>query len=232
VDRSRPPRPALPDRPLASRLDTSPAGQGIAALVARVEARLRAHPEDGAGWDVIAPVYLKHRRYRDAADAYGRAIRLLGENTRRLTGYGEALILANNGIVSETARKALERSMARDGTQLKAHFWLAMAKEQDGRMSEAAASSREAVDAEGDYTEAWNNLGNALAELDEPERAVEAFERALALAPAYADPHYNLAETLTSLGRRDAARRHWERYLELDPSSVWADEARQRLDDR
>lgn len=135
--------PTLPDRPLAARLKNAPATQQIAALLARVESRLREHPEDGAGWDVIAPVYLKHRRYQDAADAYERAIRLLGETTPRLAGYGEALVLGNNGIVSETARQAFEKVLASDKSRLKPRFWLAMAKEQDGKLAEAATAWRD-----------------------------------------------------------------------------------------
>ncbi|MGI9381724.1 MAG: c-type cytochrome biogenesis protein CcmI, partial [Methyloligellaceae bacterium] len=135
--------PALPDQPLAARLKDAPATQKIAALVARVEERLRQHPEDGAGWDVIAPVYLKHRRYQDAAEAYERVIRLLGESTPRLAGYGEALVLQNNGIVPEAARRAFEKVLASDKSLLKPRFWLAMAKEQDGKLAEAATAWRE-----------------------------------------------------------------------------------------
>src|SRR5436305_1215645 len=49
--------PTLPDRPLAGRLAASPGGQSIDSLVAQIEAHLEAHPQDGTGWEVIAPVY-------------------------------------------------------------------------------------------------------------------------------------------------------------------------------
>jgi cytochrome c-type biogenesis protein CcmH len=48
-----------------------PVDQATAAdLVARVEAHLRQHPEDGRGWDVLAPVYLRMGDYTQAADAF------------------------------------------------------------------------------------------------------------------------------------------------------------------
>ena len=50
--------PRLPDQPLAARLQDPANDQNLEALVARVEARLREHPEEGEGWDVIAPVYM------------------------------------------------------------------------------------------------------------------------------------------------------------------------------
>ena len=138
--------PGLPGRPLAARMQAPVDSQKIAALVARVEARLREHPQDGQGWDVIAPVYLKHQRFQEAAQAYQHALRLLGEDTRRLEGYGESLALASNGIVTEQARRALEAALARDASLLKARFWLAVAKEQDGLYREAAAAWRDMLE--------------------------------------------------------------------------------------
>ena len=55
--------PRMPDQPLAARLQDPASDQNLEALVARVEARLREHPEEGEGWDVIAPVYMGWQRY-------------------------------------------------------------------------------------------------------------------------------------------------------------------------
>ena len=116
--------PGLPDQPLAARLQAPDGHQDIAALVARVEARLREDPQDGRGWEVLAPVYLRQRRFADAANAYGKAAQLLGETPRRLIEFGNALVLANNGIVNEHARAILQRALAQDDSLIRAHFWL------------------------------------------------------------------------------------------------------------
>ena len=59
-------RLAASARPAARRAPCKiPASdQNLEALVARVEARLREHPEEGEGWDVIAPVYMGWQRYQ------------------------------------------------------------------------------------------------------------------------------------------------------------------------
>jgi cytochrome c-type biogenesis protein CcmH len=76
--------PGLPSYPVAGRA-ASPLEQAqVGDLVAKVEARLREHPEDGQGWDVIAPVYFKLGRFREAAAAYAAAARLEGETVRAL----------------------------------------------------------------------------------------------------------------------------------------------------
>jgi cytochrome c-type biogenesis protein CcmH len=131
--------PRLPDQPLEARLEDPASDRNLEALVARVEARLRQHPEEGEGWEVIAPVYLSWQRYGDAAEAYGHAIRLLGPSAKRLSGEGQALVLANNGVVTEEARHALEQASKLDQTLIEPRILLAIAKEQDGQFAAAVA---------------------------------------------------------------------------------------------
>jgi cytochrome c-type biogenesis protein CcmH len=138
--------PRLPDQPLAARLEDPSNNQNLEALVARVEARLREHPEEGEGWDVVAPVYMGWQRYQDAADAYGEAIRLLGPTAKRLSGQGQALVLANNGVVSEEARGLLTRALDLDATLIEPRILLAIAKEQDGDLSGAIADWHALID--------------------------------------------------------------------------------------
>jgi cytochrome c-type biogenesis protein CcmH len=81
----------------------------IGGLIAEVEQRLRERPDDGRGWDVIAPIYLKLGRFREAADAYQRAARFEGETLHRLSGLAAATVLAANGRVGVEAQRASEK---------------------------------------------------------------------------------------------------------------------------
>ena len=130
--------PGLPNQPYAQRSALERENASVAELIAKVEARLRERPEDGKGWDVLAPVYLTQQRYQDAAQAFANAIRLLGESTKRLAGFAEATVLANNGIVTEEARRAYEKILQLEPGRVEARFWLALAKEQDGDLDRAA----------------------------------------------------------------------------------------------
>lgn len=131
--------------------------QRIDELVAKVEARLREHPEDGRGWDVLAPVYLRSGRYVDAVEAYTKAMALLGETAPRLSGLGEAAMLAANGIVTETARKAFEKVAQLQPDRVEPKFWLALAAEQDGKREEAA-KAYEALLQLGDPQAPWRPM--------------------------------------------------------------------------
>jgi cytochrome c-type biogenesis protein CcmH len=168
--------PDLPARPHLARsvapLDQAP----ITELVARVEARLRESPDDGNGWDVIAPVYLRMERYQDAADAFRKALRLKGESSQRLAGYAEALVLAGGGIVSEEARAAYERLASLEPGKPEPRFWLALAKEQDGKLAEAAHEYRALLDkapADAPWREAVaDRLRGVLARLGTPAEVI------------------------------------------------------------
>ena len=131
--------PGLPGQPLKERLAEAVNADRPNDLVAKVEARLRERPDDGVGWDVISPVYYAMGRYADAAGAYANALRLLGETPTRLQGFANARIRTENGIIPEDARKALERILVLAPNVKEPQIWLALAKEQDGRLAEAAA---------------------------------------------------------------------------------------------
>jgi cytochrome c-type biogenesis protein CcmH len=124
--------PGLPAKPVAARASADPAGMNIAQAVAKIEAHLAQHPEDGQGWEVVAPVYMRAGRYDDAVKAYETAIRTLGGNAVRYENLGEAIVTAEAGVVSADARRAFERALAADPSAPRAQFHLARAAEQDG----------------------------------------------------------------------------------------------------
>ena len=132
--------PSVPDYPFSARATSTTDSAGLPQLIERVEARLRERPEDGEGWDVIAPVYLKQARYAEALDAFTRAISLLGESPRRLAGLAEASMARHDGIVTETARLSYEKLAKLEPARPEPRFWLAVAQEQDGRLADAIAA--------------------------------------------------------------------------------------------
>jgi cytochrome c-type biogenesis protein CcmH len=133
--------PDLPGQPLAARIqggEENPGGNSIAQLIARIEAHLEENPDDGRGWEIVAPVYMKLERYEDAAKARRKAISLLGATSTREVDLGEALTAAANGVISEEAQAAFNRAIALDAENFKAQFYLGLAAEQEGNTAEAA----------------------------------------------------------------------------------------------
>ncbi|MGD0024121.1 MAG: c-type cytochrome biogenesis protein CcmI [Xanthobacteraceae bacterium] len=138
--------PSVPGQPALAGV-TSPAGhESIADLISKVEAHLARNPDDGPGWEVIAPVYMRLGRFDDAVAAWRKALALNGETAARDSGLGEALVAAANGVVTDEAKEAFERAVARDPHEANARYFLGLADEQDGNREGAAAKWRAMVE--------------------------------------------------------------------------------------
>jgi cytochrome c-type biogenesis protein CcmH len=130
--------PQLISQPLEARRGVSPEQSQIMELVARVESHLEQNPEDGRGWEVIGPVYMRLGRYDEAVKARRNVLRLLGTNAGREADLGEAITGAQNGIVTAEAKEAFDRAVKLDPSDIRARYFLGLAAEQDGRPKEAA----------------------------------------------------------------------------------------------
>ena len=134
--------PNIPGQPAFARAASPPDHQSIAALIGQVEEHLAKDPNDGAGWQVIAPVYMRLGRYDDAVAALRKSLALNGESAVRDSDLGEALVAAANGVVTDEAKKLFVRAVALDGKESKARYFLGLADEQDGNREAAAEKWR------------------------------------------------------------------------------------------
>lgn len=135
--------PDVADAPLAARLANP--GNDMNILIARAERQLVANPEDGAGWDVLAPIYYRSGRIEEAVTAFRNALRLLGPAPVRLGGYAESLIALSGGLITSEAQEALEKSLAIQPDDPRAQFYLALALKQEGKSADALAAFRKIV---------------------------------------------------------------------------------------
>ena len=138
--------PDLPSQPLAERLAKNPADSSVEELVARAEGHLAANPDDGRGWDVLAPIYIRLGRFEDAVNAYRNAIRLDGATATRESGLGEAIAAVAGGLVTADAHAAFERAEKLDPNEPRARFYLASALAQEGKLKEARTAWQSLLD--------------------------------------------------------------------------------------
>jgi cytochrome c-type biogenesis protein CcmH len=129
--------PTQPAAPLAARMAKPTQPQDIAMLLGRVEAHLAEKPNDGRGWELLAPIYMRMGRTADAVKARTNALRILGPTADREADLGEALVANANGVVTADASAAFDRALSLDSHQEKARFFRGLAAEQDGRKGEA-----------------------------------------------------------------------------------------------
>jgi cytochrome c-type biogenesis protein CcmH len=152
--------PGVPGQSAFVRVDTPPSNESVAGLIGQVEAHLARDPNDGAGWEVIAPVYLRMGRFNDAVEARRKSIALNGDSVERQSGLGEALVAAANGVVTDEAKQAFQRAAAGDPHDAKSRYFLGLADQQDGNRDAAAAKWRALLD-EAPPNAPWANFVQA-----------------------------------------------------------------------
>ncbi|BCP52846.1 c-type cytochrome biogenesis protein CcmI [Kaistia sp. 32K] len=132
--------PQLADRPGVDRAAEATATGDVDGLIAKVEDHLAANPEEGRGWEILSPIYMRLGRFDDAVRALGNAKRLLGSTAERESLYGEALTRASGDVVTEEARAAFEKALAFDPQDVRSRFYLAYSLAQSGSKPEAIAA--------------------------------------------------------------------------------------------
>jgi len=140
---------------MMSRADDPNNPDFLEASVAKIEKHLIAAPNDGEGYRVIAPAYMRLERYEDAAKAYAEALRLLGDNPALRADYAEALVTIAGGVVTAQARGEFQASYDKDPKVAKARVYLGLAAEQDGDIDKAVKFYRSVLDDDLPLKEVW-----------------------------------------------------------------------------
>jgi cytochrome c-type biogenesis protein CcmH len=159
--------PDLPAQPLAERL-AKPADQSTPAeLIARAEAHLTLNPDDGQGWEVLAPIYLRLGRPADAVTAYRHAIRLNGDSAGRQLGLGQAMAAAADGKITPEAEAVFRHALELDPSDMRPQFYIIDGWMQQGRLPEARDLIRKLL-AEAPADVPWRDQAQAaLTKLDQ-----------------------------------------------------------------
>lgn len=76
----------------------------IASMVARVEARVKADPQDLKGWTTLGKSYGVLGRYQDSAVAYGKAVAIDSSDVNLMINYANAVIKADDPQLYSQAR--------------------------------------------------------------------------------------------------------------------------------
>jgi len=157
------------------------------------------------------------------ADEGDGTVPLSGEEMSRL-----AIQLEEEGRLTAAA-EMYRAAMAAAGPSAELCFQVGELLYRQGDLAGSRERYYMAVELDENYVEARANLGCVLAEMGQSDLAVAAFEGALVYHSDYADVHYHLAKTLDEIGQMERAVAHWREFVDLAPTSPWAEEARSRI---
>ena len=98
-------------------------------------------------------------------------------------------------------------------------FTLALQHHQKNNLKVAENLYREILKINPNHAPANNNLGAALNELGEHQKAIDCYEKAIQINPNYVSAHYNLGNILQESGELQKAKSCYEKLLNLDPNN-------------
>jgi tetratricopeptide (TPR) repeat protein len=99
-------------------------------------------------------------------------------------------------------------------------------------MEEAATLAPAKADLQSDLGALYLEMSKKAPEKEKAElldKSLRSLQRAIELNPTLPEPRYNRALCLEARGLREEAKQAWREYLELDPNSQWAADARRNL---
>ena len=147
----------MPDHPfkrdLAAGADAAavaPGADGLHAqmdrMVAALQKKLAANPNDADGWGLLARSLMRLDRAAEAVPAYQRAIAASPTPNAQLDAeYAEARVIAAGGQVDDGALALFNRLHAADPANPQARYYIALAKAQKGDTAGALADWRALV---------------------------------------------------------------------------------------
>jgi cytochrome c-type biogenesis protein CcmH len=200
----------MPSVPFAERQQAQQNDNSeLVALVGELKQRLAEDPNGGEtrGWELLGTTSMNMGRFDDAVRAFGVVTSREGASSGQFSRYAEALISAENGIVTPEARAAINTAMELDPLNPAASYYGALALEQDGQILDArkmllereaagemseedrgafirsmVARLAERMEDEPENLDGWLQLARAYMVLGETENAREALLSAKPLA--------------------------------------------------
>ena len=124
-------RQMAPNHPEAASAPEA-SGEDPAAIISRLEAKLKESPQDATGWGTLAEAFFRTGQFAESATAYARAVQIDPKTADYWSALGEARVMAGSGDVSVDAKQAFERALALDPKDPRARYFLGVSLDLSG----------------------------------------------------------------------------------------------------
>ncbi len=165
-----------------------------------VRRRLQAHPNDIVALCLLADIAERHDHNADAGRLLRRAIQIAPGYTRARHNYAVILLRENrtDEALAECERLLEQAPKDRELRKLRAAILVKLLE-----YDQSIEICEELLQEEFDQPAVWTSLGHMLKSVGRRADSVEAYRNAIALAPAYGEPYWSLANLKTSEMRDD-----------------------------
>ena len=106
----------------------------VDSVIAKLEAKLKADPNDAEGWRMLGWSYFQTERYAEAATALSHATKLDGKTAETYSFLGESLVLASKeeGHIPRDAQVAFDQALKLDPKDARARYFKGVAVDMAG----------------------------------------------------------------------------------------------------
>jgi cytochrome c-type biogenesis protein CcmH len=96
-----------------------PGSHDIGQMIAKVEEKTKADPNDAEAWSILAKTYAAVEKWPEALKAYEKAMTLKPGSPAIMTGYAEALAINNNRNLSGKPMALILKALEQDPNDIK-----------------------------------------------------------------------------------------------------------------
>lgn len=104
---------------------------------------VKANPKNLSAWVELGQAFVETGQLSAAANAFKQAVILSKGDPQLIMAYAKALILSEDGKVSDLAQKSLQMVVLQEPKHEEARYWIAVRQLQDGHTEEAMKSMKE-----------------------------------------------------------------------------------------
>ena len=185
--------------------------------------KIEAAPQSAELLKLLARVFLADRRPLNAAIAIKKAEAIAPLDSQTRYELAIAYLSMNHG---DWARPELEKLEAADPANPLYQYWLGRLDYDAGRYAAAAKRFEAIVEADDTFMKAFDNLGLCYEALNQPEQAITAYRKAIALNRASTEPSFwpplNLGTLLRTRGELVEAETLLREAVKYDASAAKA----------
>jgi cytochrome c-type biogenesis protein CcmH len=126
----------------------------VEEMIQRLVTRLQKNPKDTEGWRTLGWSYFSMDHFTESTVAYGRAIELNPKVAAYHSARAEALVKAENGVMTEDAKTDVAEALKLDPKDARARYLDGLARQQAGDKAGALKEWTEVL-ASVEPTDAW-----------------------------------------------------------------------------
>ena len=196
-----------------------------------------SNPKNRDAHYMLGHIYFRRGRLHEAEGEFTKVLKLSSKDPEAHLYIGRVFSEQKKWEKAiEHYQKALRDLQYR--TPQYAHYHMAVAKKNTGKLNEALESYSSALKIDPDFVfmgRPWGHVihgevGNLYAALDKPDEAIEAYQKAILKASDYPDAHFNMGRVYFDQGSYEKAKDSFEKVIHLDPDGELAEQSRKYLE--